>query len=763
MSTMPPIGTTPPPPDPPPDGVWTRLHRRLYAAALDAWLSLRALGRVLWLCRFSLGPLLIGAYALLLNDQAQEVLREFAARDGWWGDVLEFLVFALVFLLWALNTWLCARLLTELRLPESPPHLPHELFYRIWVPRALGAVAALVVPAGMLIAAQSYVGHSPTSLLQMRIIAVALLAIAAVFIVYIVFRSHMNLRMLGGGQNTRDLVQGRLTIPELHPFDRRVFLFTVAVTVVTFCYFWLGHPTPSPVVELRMLVFDVAPLGAAAILLLALAAWIPFGSLLVYWSALSYRVPYFALMLAGALLFSLWNDNHAVRTLEQDATGQATAKAMVASGQDCEIPPPPDAQPQPPGAQYPLCGYIRGWLRARAADIAPESAGQPYRVNIVAAAGGGIRAGYWTAGVLSFYQDNDATFAGHTLAISAVSGGSLGAVVFDGLLIKQREARAKGSDLPACAGTFEKQPLTCRATSILGGDFLAPTLGVMLYPDLVQRFLPVAFPLTDRARALETSWESRWQEVMHDDWMNASFDALANPDPDAASGLPLLLLNVTDVEDGKRALVSPLAVAPLEFPDTTDVRKLIGKPLRMSTAAHLSARFMYVSPVATVRVTDADGTERTWGHLADGGYFENSGAATAQDVLAALQRATAQEGLGKRVQPVVMLLSNNPDMAQPTEDPSATPPDSLRFAVETRAPLQTLLQTREGRGTQAQAVLKRAVEWRDTNTQRGIFKLYQPRKDIVPLPLGWMLSPSARRALDTQILQQSLVPGGTLR
>jgi hypothetical protein len=161
---MPPIGTTPPPPDPPPDGVWTRLHRWLYAAALDAWLSLRALGRVLWLCRFSLGPLLIGAYALLLNDQAQEVLREFAARDGWWGDVLEFLVFARVFLLWALNTWLCARLLT--------------------------------------------------------------------------------------------------------------------------------------------------------------------------------------------LLFSLWNDNHAGRTLEQDATGQAAAKAVVASGQDCEIPPSPDAQPQPPGAQY---------------------------------------------------------------------------------------------------------------------------------------------------------------------------------------------------------------------------------------------------------------------------------------------------------------------------------------------------------------------------------------------------------------------------
>src|ERR1700694_863982 len=67
----------------PPLGLWWRI-----------WLSVRALGRVLWLTRFSVVPLLIGMYALLANDQAQEVLREFAARDGFWGDTAEFLLFA---------------------------------------------------------------------------------------------------------------------------------------------------------------------------------------------------------------------------------------------------------------------------------------------------------------------------------------------------------------------------------------------------------------------------------------------------------------------------------------------------------------------------------------------------------------------------------------------------------------------------------------------------------------------------------------------
>jgi hypothetical protein len=722
---------------------------------------------VLWLARWSVAPLLIGGYALLLNDQAQEVLREFAARDGWWGDVGEFLAFALIYVIWAWNTWLCARLLTELYLPETPAFLPHELFYRVWVPRVLGALAALVVPSAILLAARSYVGHSSTSVTQMVFIATGLFAIGGAFIAWTVLRSHLRSRWLGGGRATHILARGEQKFRQLLWFDRYAFLGTVILTLGTFFYFWRGDPLPSPVVELRMLVFGVVPVGAAAILLAALAAWIPFGSALVYASALTYRVPYFALLILLALVSSLTNDNHVVRTLDESnakAGVIASPTRRAAPGDDCEGPVPPDAKASQ--AAYPMCGYVRRWLEARRKDILAATQGgagehgskaAPYEIYIVAAAGGGIRAAYWTAGALAFRQDLHPEFGAQLLAISGVSGGSLGAAVFDGLLKAQRAAVVDGRTLRGCGGTFEKQPLTSCATAVLAGDFLAPTLGVMLYPDLVQRFVPIAVPYTDRARALERGWESRWRAVMADDWMESSYDALADPDP--AGALPLLLLNATDVEDGKRALVSPLPVAPLEFPDTVDVRKLVGKPMRLSTAAHLSARFMYVSPAATVRVPTTDGGERTWRHLVDGGYFENSGAATALDVLAALQRAAAQAGLADRIEPVVLLLSNNPDAAKPAEDPTESPPLPLRFAVETRAPLETMLETREGRGTQAQAVLKRAVEWRGGSGLPGRFELYQPRKDIVPLPLGWMLSPSARRALDTQIIQQSLLRG----
>jgi hypothetical protein len=717
---------------------------------LSSWLSLRALGRVLWLTRFSVAPLIIGAYAFLMNDETQEVLREFAARDGFWGDIAELLTFAFAILLWAWNTWLCARLLTSLRLPEAPAPLLHEHFYRVWAPRVLGWAAALVVPIAMLIASTPYIGHSYESVRQMWIMSALLFAGAAVFVAWTLGR-----RRILGARLTRDVdvvASGTLTARELPWFEKGSFLATIAFTLFLFFYFWIGQPEPSPLGQTgpeRTLVYGWVPLGAAAILLAALAAWIPFGSALVYVSALWHRMPLFALLLLAALAFSPFNDNHVVRML--DATAARSATAIAASAmEDCSLPQPEVTAPARRALRYPVCAYARKWLAARRHEVMSSS--EPYPVYLVAAAGGGIRAAYWTAGLLAFRQDNDPGFAHHAFALSGVSGGSLGSVVFAGLLHEQQAAARQGK-LAGCDGTFSEQKLTSCATAMLAGDFLAPTLGAMLYPDLVQRFLPVALPGMDRAQALERAWESRWTKVMHDTWLGSSYESVASPDP--ASDMPLLFLNTTSVEDGKRALVSPLPVAPLEFPDTIDVRSIVPRPIRFSTATHLSARFTYVSPAATVR--DASGS--AWGHLVDGGYFENSGAATLLDVAAALEKAARELDLAQRIVPVVLLIANDPFGAKPSEDPAASARYPMSFAVELRAPPLALLQTREGRGTEAQAVLKRSVEWRGADMPPGRFEFYQPADTGVPLPLGWMLSPSARDALDRQIIVQSLRGG----
>ena len=45
-----------------------------------------------------------------------------------------------------------------------------------------------------------------------------------------------------------------------------------------------------------------------------------------------------------------------------------------------------------------------------------------------------------------------------------------------------------------------------------GDDVLGGALTGMLFPDLLQRFLPVTF-LPDRAETLERSWEDAWASI----------------------------------------------------------------------------------------------------------------------------------------------------------------------------------------------------------------------------------------------------------
>ena len=716
---------------------------------LRGWIWLRTLGRVLWLTRFSVVFTAIGVVALLFNDQAQEVLREFAARNDRLRDYVQLAILILAMLLWCWNAWAWARMLTSLRMPGAPAPGAAEVALRIVVPRVLGAAAALTVPVAMWLAAGAYAEFATPFARQLRLVAAIMFGVAAAFIAFMLLRRRFAL--FGVQRDAEEAALGRLAWKDQPTFDRMTLWITAGTTVSLFALFAIDAATTAPW------------FGAAPILLAALAAWIPFGSLLVWLSARWRGVPLFSIFLLSAVVFGLWNDNHEVRKL---------AGSVVASHrtEDCGADESPAAAPATP--RYPVCAYAKGWLAARNAEIDDHVArtGQAYPVYLVAAAGGGIRAAYWTGGLLAFRHDLDPTFTRRTFAISGVSGGSLGALAFGGLVRAQRV----GTAMASCGGRYPLQPVTDCATQFLAGDFLAPTLGALLYPDLVARFLPVAIPHVDRARAMERGWELRWANVMQgrgDDWFAASYELLADPDP-ADTPVPLLLLNVTTVEGGKRALLSPLPVRPREFPDTVDLRAQIGQPLPNSTAAHLSARFMYVSPAATVK----DAAGRTTGHLVDGGYFENSGATTLLDALVALQTAAREGGFAGRIRPVAIVIENDPyaDAPADVDAPALEQLPALRWLVESRAPPVTLLHTRDARGTLAQAVLRRAVLRPGPDLLPGIFEYYRPANAIhelqadpirmaavtpspqrIPLPLGWMLSDPARTVLDQQVVRQT--------
>ncbi len=246
---------------------------------------------------------------------------------------------------------------------------------------------------------------------------------------------------------------------------------------------------------------------------------------------------------------------------------------------------------------------------------------------MVAAAGGGILASGWTAQVLTGLQEQFGDkFTQSIGLVSAVSGGSVGAMFYlDRWSDKQRGLEPGADVLKDIRANAMASSLEATAEGMAGWD-------------TVQALIPVR-DMQGRGFKIEESWRknlSHKQATMVD-WAKAV----------QAQRLPIVVFNATAVEDGKRLLISnclmPEGGGFLHRP--TDGSKAIeyGKlykslDLSVATAARLSATFPYVSPIC-----------RPWGnvpqpyHVADGGYVDNEGVVTALDWLDHLLGQKPQE------------------------------------------------------------------------------------------------------------------------
>jgi hypothetical protein len=393
---------------------------------------------------------------------------------------------------------------------------------------------------------------------------------------------------------------------------------------------------------------------------------------------------------------------------------------------------------------------------------------------VVAAQGGGLRAAYWTATVLARLHDRtEGAFTRSVVAISGVSGGSLGATVYVSLLADEARRRTASRLEP-------------RAREALDGDHLSPLVSYLLYPDLLQRIIPWRVESFDRARAIERTWEH--------DLAGAGFpvtDGLLSLWEKDGDTLPALLLNATWVETGMPILISSLetgtwnpapmdhvlAAIPIRY--ETCLRNgrhiqshvdmfcpdLQTASMRASSAVHLSARFPFVSPAARIDLTPSahevrsrvdrethsreEATSEVWGHVVDGGYFESSAAHTAEQLLAFLQGKMIRY---PQLRPIAVLVNNAPGegLSQPLRQRA----DPLAWAHDALAPPATLFAARDARGL----VSQEAAQRRALDGQRGEASTYrivlQPSPDdgYAP-PLGWYLSRKAKDRMHRAIAE----------
>ena len=456
-------------------------------------------------------------------------------------------------------------------------------------------------------------------------------------------------------------------------------------------------------------------LGAAAVPFLGFALIVPVGSFLVYWFRLggaqpgavdARGYPVVTMLALLALIVGAIVDNHAVRTVPVPA-GSAGPAARPSVSEEA--------------------------LRWHAAASKVSGHERPPLI-VIATAGGGLRAAYWTATLLGALQDEAPGFGTHVFAISGVSGGSVGVAVFATLL-----ADGAGAPSSACGeGLRKRRAYECAGQAVLARDFLAPTAASLIFPDLMQRFVPYGiFP--DRAAALEQSWEQAWGRagLAPDTWTRRTFTQLRTRD---GPWVPVLLLNGTHVESGRRIITSNVRIDGTGFPDAYDFFALASGDIRVSTAALNSARFPYVSPAGTLL---RDG--HNVGHIVDGGYFENFGAVTALETLRAALRALGEAG--KWAEPFLIQISNDPQLGKDDLDVDRTdgPLDreGNRIANETLSPPLALLNTRDARGVLAYKEFLATVP----ATRRAHFKLCKVGGEEPAL--GWVLAqPSLKQMND---------------
>jgi hypothetical protein len=688
---------------------------------VEAWQFLKKLYSFYLPIRFSFLALAVLLFAFCFSDQGGDILRALAEDPSprtWVGRLATFIVATDLL---AFGIWYWSRHLLRFRPHDRAiDNVCHDSIHEPlleempratdWSPRILGLLVFIIEIIGFAMVARN---HGPYTHVWY---VLGLLLVSAAIYFWLVVKRHSLFNVSDAGKYTT--VTSWKGVNGFDNATRRALLMTFVFEVLLFIWA-LINPVGWWI------------LGVAATLVLTIAVWIPLGGFLValgeYW-----RVPVLGAALVWAFAISCWNDNHYIRT-----SGALPARRASANE------------------------AFDAWY-ARAAAMPEHANGGEIPVIVVATEGGGIRAAYWTATVLTELQDNAPAFADHTFAISAVSGGALGAEVFDALLIR----RGGLSQSPVT-------PLKPEVRKMLNFDALSGTLAALAQPDLLQRFLPAAF-LPDREQALENGWETGWHRAFGSDLFSNGFVATMQKYP----GLPSLFLNGTIEETGERIITSNVDVRTfLGFRNAYDAFDELKADIPLSAASGMSARFTYVSPAGQIPYNRSDRTLKTipklcvtgdqpnpnygrkfLGHVIDGGYFESSGGVTAAEIVAFLWEKKKDH---PRIHPIVVDIDFWNPGGQCLDDPRpfcpapgscgpAAPKKSNSFAGDVLAPLWGLLNARGARGQQAVGDLAQAMR-----SVGGVppavrsdiveFRLI-PR--TVPLPLGWVLSGPAMDAID---------------
>jgi hypothetical protein len=233
---------------------------------------------------------------------------------------------------------------------------------------------------------------------------------------------------------------------------------------------------------------------------------------------------------------------------------------------------------------------------------------------------------------------------------------------------------------------------------------------------------------------------------------------------------PFLVLNTTEVDSGRRFLLSPFLFtsdATFHEPSRDPGESQRRQDVRFSTAAVMSARFPMITPYAFFNGTEAQRQRRT----VDGGYYDNAGAVTASEIISALNNVLKEEQLTDRVEVFPIAIVNRSSFLRVTETDSQDPSDLTKV----RAPkplfgisaLDALFATREARVSKTLGDYGVGCGNRKNDglcitlwAKYQIDNVPEGARSVRSVPLGWSLSCQTRAFISSQL---DLNPASALR
>jgi hypothetical protein len=647
--------------------------------------------------------------------------------------------------------WHTARTVYRFNIPTIPTLSdPHAEKLREWLPRGLGALIPLLMAAGTASALQDPSLKGTREWWPSMAPYVFVLEAVALFVFFVIRRPLLR-------------AAARATMLAKTPAgDPRVDKWSQLPRSVRLVYAVIILANVLALVVVAQFPGTLAKIGPLGVLLLCATFLTVTGTYLTIQAA-RLQIPLLTALFALTMVMQLtgWNDNHRVRlypTMHSDSTPQprlVDAAAPIASS---------------------FVDYAKSWSSGRAGT-------DP--IYLVSAEGGGIRAAVWTLLVLSRLEvRSNGEFSRHMLLGSGVSGGSLGLAWFAAIVKGERLGGIRLTDIDAMVRDLSTT------------DYLGPTLETMFLTDFLQRFLAPAM-FIDRGERLESRFELGWTEAcMLRQSGSAQSSGPHHPPPPLESSaeqqvcgqfaaswkslwanadhVPLLFLNSTEVQSGHRFIEQPFATIRGQGQDFditsagTWSTGVLPASTPLSGVVHNSARFTYMSPAGSLIDAAWLKANRTLTRqLVDGGYFENSGTTTIAELLSALRPVYApacsgEHGFGDEACPIKLIhISNDPGVESMRSDDAC--PDAQRYASpfshygEIRAPLLSLLNTREARGEAARMAVRRQfargrlpTSATDTVTDNSVFH-FRLCNGPYHLPLGWTLSADSLGELSRQL------------